>query len=174
MSRIQISLPDAAIAELREQAAITGEPVSRVAARLVLAGLSAGPASAPNRKPARDLGRSPTTTSTPSRPPWLEPFDDDERWQWREQAWIDVLALYRRYPDALACLPASWWQRADLFETVCALIAWRFAIDNCATDPREELTFHDCLGVFEQTLRRLPGGTGTRFEPGPAPPEWMR
>jgi hypothetical protein len=174
MSRIQISLPEAALAELREQAAITGEPLSRVAARLVLAGLSTAPASAPKKKRAPDLGHSSAWTRTPSRPSWLEPYDDNERRLWKELTWGSVLALHSRYPDALACLPASWWQRTDLYETVCALIVWRHAIDDCATDPREELAFHDWLGVFEQTLRRLPGGAGTRFEPGAAPSGWMR
>jgi hypothetical protein len=171
MSRVQISLSTTTIDQLRALADGTGEPVARVAARLLMSGLTDGRSASrtPRRPQTLDVDEA---DHEPTVPPWLEPFDDEERRLWRRQAWGDALALYDRYPTALANLPESWWRDADLFEIVCAMAAWRLHIDCAGQDPRDELAFHHQLADFRYVLDHLPGGVTTRFKPG-AMPDWF-
>jgi hypothetical protein len=171
MSRIQISLSTPTFDQLRAIAGSTGEPVARVATRLLMSGLADGRSAphTPSRPAAPNVDEA---DHEPTVPPWLEPFDDEERRLWRRQAWGDALALYNRYPTALANLPESWWCDADLFEIVCAMAAWRLNIDCAGLDPRDELAFHHQLADFRYVLDHLPGGVTTRFTPG-AVPDWF-
>lgn len=171
MSRIQISLSTPTLDQLRAIANSTGEPVARVAARMLMSGLTDG-RSTP-RRPSRPANPDIDEVAEDSTvPPWLEPFDDEERRLWRQQTWGDALALYNRYPTALANLPESWWRDTDLFEIVCAMSAWRLHIDCAGQDPRDELAFHHQLADFRYVLDHLPGGVTTRFKPG-AVPDWF-
>src|SRR5580700_6236608 len=93
MSRIQISLSTPTLDQLRAIAGSTGEPVARVATRLLMSGLADGRSAprAPSRPATPDVDEA---DYEPTVPPWLEPFDDEERRLWRRQAWGDALALY--------------------------------------------------------------------------------
>jgi hypothetical protein len=170
MSRIQISLSTPTLDQLRAIAHSTGEPVARVATRMLMAGFADGRSApcAPSRPATSDIDEA---AQEPAVPSWLEPFDEEERRIWRQQAWGDALALYNRYPSALANLPESWWCDTDLFEIVCAMAAWRLHIDCAGRDPRDELAFHHQLADFRYVLDHLPGGVTTRFKPG-AVPDW--
>jgi len=171
MSRIQISLSTPTLDQLRAIASNTGEPVARVATRMLMSGLAEGRSA--HRTPSRPAAdEADEVAREPTAPPWLEPFDDEGRRLWRQQAWGDALALYNRYPTALANLPESWWRDVDLFEIVCAMAAWRLNIDCAGQDPRDELAFHHQLADFRYVLDHLPGGVTTRFMPG-AVPDWF-
>lgn len=171
MSRIQISLSTPTLDQLRAIAGSTGEPVARVTTRLLMSGLVDGRSvpRTPSRPVTPDIDEA---DHEPTVPPWLEPFDGEERRLWRRQAWGDALALYNRYPTVLANLPESWWRDVDLFETVCAMAAWRLNIDCVGQDPRDELAFHHQLADFRYVLDHLPGGVTTRFKPE-AVPAWF-
>jgi hypothetical protein len=165
MSRIQISLPDAAIDQLRRTAAATGEPTSRVAARLLLAALAGDTPTQPRVAPAPERRRKPswekpTPSLTRDGPPWLEPFDDDESCLWQPLMWRSIIAFCRRYPKALAQLPDGWWRDA-----------WRTNIDAASEDPREEFAFHNGLQQLTRFLNQAPGGE-RRFKPASMPVDW--
>jgi hypothetical protein len=170
MSRIQISLSDTTLDQLRAMAQDT--PVARIATRFLISALTDG-RSTPRPSGSRGSRDVEEETQDFDRPSWLEPFDERERREWRQQTWGDVLAFYTRYPKSLMRLPEQWWRDTDLFESVCALAAWRVNIDVAGRDPREELYFHAELEAFRHMLERLPGGVEGRFEPGAAPDEWF-
>jgi hypothetical protein len=44
------------------------------------------------------------------------------------------VALYGRYPHALAHLKDGWWEDAAHVEVLCALVVWRDWIDQVAED----------------------------------------
>lgn len=50
--------------------------------------------------------------------------------------WGSIVALYGRYPHALAYLKDGWWEDAAHVEVLCALVVWRDWIDHVAEDPR--------------------------------------
>jgi hypothetical protein len=171
MSRIQISLPTSTIDQLRAIADSTGEPVARIATRLVLSGLTDGRSA--TRAPRRSQAPADEPTQEPVIPPWLEPFDDEERRLWRQRTWGDAVALYGRYPASLENLPEYWWRESELLENVCALAAWRLSIDCAGRDPREELAFHNQLADFRAVLRHRGGSVAERFKPGAPHDEWI-
>ncbi len=162
--RIQIVLPDPAAEQLRDQAAAAGTPPSTLAAQYVREWLKGAqppePAASPDRR--RPAGR----------PPWLEPFGGSR--SWRAETWGSIIALYSRYPRALAALKDGWWSETAHVETLCALAAWRAQLDTAGQDPREELAFHDRLADYAQTLKAEAGGVAGSWEPGAPPPEWVR
>jgi hypothetical protein len=96
--RLKITLTDAAMDELRSIAARDGVPVSRIAAERV----SQPPS---NNEPDRDTTLLPTQITdddfvTDNHAPWIEPIMGDEAW--RRRMWASIVALYGRYPHALA------------------------------------------------------------------------
>jgi hypothetical protein len=175
MSRIQISLPEAAIDQLRTTAATTGEPTSRVAARLLLSVLAgdstARPRVAPSPEPQPE---QPKPRPRRGSPPWLEPFDEDEARIWRQEMWGSILALCRRYPAALGRLAEEWWLDSRLVELLSCMATWRTNIDAASEDPREEFAFHTALQQIARLLDQIPGGE-RRFNANmPMPTEWGR
>jgi hypothetical protein len=171
MSRIQISLATSTVDQLRAIAASTGEPVARVGARLLLSGLTDGRAASHGRSQPREMDADDATEQPV--PPWLEPFDDEERRQWRARTWGEVIALCGRYPASLEALPECWWRESELLENVCAMAAWRMNIDCAGRDPRDELAFHNQLADFRDVLRRRGGGVTKQFKPGAPHDDWI-
>jgi hypothetical protein len=172
MSRIQISLPTSTIGQLHAIADSTGEPVARVGARLLVSGLTNGRAASRARSQPREAGAD-AAAEEPTVPPWLEPFDDEERRLWRQRTWGDAVALCGRYPTSLEALPEFWWRESELLENVCALAAWRMNIDCAGQDPRDELAFHNQLADFRDVLRRRGGGVTKHFKPGAPHDDWI-
>lgn len=167
--RLQITVPDDLADELERRGRVGGQPASRVAVQLLVLAVNGGAAhrQRPAAREDRDAGRH---VHRPA-PGWLVPPDRRERQSWRSQLWAAVLALHRRYGDALANLPGDWWRDAALTELLGALVAWRSTIDVCGNDPREELAFHTQLIAFGRLLDERPGGDVLR-ESAP-PPEWL-
>jgi hypothetical protein len=92
-SRIKITLPDEVAARLDEMAAVSGEPVARVAGQMVrdvLAKLTAA---------AHGHGSTPADELSTTRPAWLEPYGGDR--EWRQFTWGGIIALHGRYPGEL-------------------------------------------------------------------------
>ncbi len=174
MSRIQISLPEEAIGQLRAAAATTGEPTSRVAARLLLSALAgdstARPRVAPSPEPQPERDQ-PKPRPKRGSPPWLEPFDEDEACVWRQEMWGSILALCRRYPAALGRLAEEWWLDSRLVELLSCMATWRTNIDAASEDPREEFAFHTALQQIARLVDQTPGGE-RRFKIGPMPVDW--
>lgn len=167
--RMKITLPDPLMAQLQELAANTGEPVSRVATRMVCDGLAERHAAHGNH----------TNTSTPMvlddsdfdrHAPWIEPFMGDP--EWKAQMWGSIVALHGRYPLALSHLKAGWWKDSSHVETLCALVVWRDWIDVAADDPRHELAFQTQLSDYSVSLRQEGGGVTSAWKPGAPPVEW--
>jgi hypothetical protein len=166
MSRIQISLPAETIDRLRALADQTGEPVARVAARLLLSGLTAHGGDQPlvhtrlhRRRQERD-----------GRPAWLEPYGGDPRW--RSLVWGSIVALVARYPKHLQSLRDGWWEDSFQTEMLCAMATWRDQIDAAGQDPRDELAFHHQLVYYAEMLRQTQGSVTNLWRPGAPPDEW--
>jgi hypothetical protein len=140
MSRIQISLPDAAVGQLRVIAKATGEPTSRVAARFVLP--------TPPKPRPRPRGR----------PPWLQPWEEDEEWIWLQNMWGSIVALLERYPTMLGGFSDRWWRDARFVEWLSAMATWRTNIDAASEDPREEIAFHNGLQQLARIIDQTPSG----------------
>jgi hypothetical protein len=174
MSRIQVSLPGAALGQLRVLGAATGEPTSRVAARLILAAL-AGDATVPDSVAPLPQSQRAQTAPRPTRPPvWLQPVDEDNEQDWLCEMWGAIVALRRRYPSMLARLPEGWWRDAQLVEMLSALATWRVNIEAASEDPREEIAFHAALQHVARLLDQTPGSE-RRFDPDILrPSDWGR
>jgi hypothetical protein len=154
MRRLSIRLPDPAYATLAERALASGEPLASTASGLLRAVLED-----PEAKPATRLRSerpAPRTRppSTTSGPPWL-PSEQDPNWA--EHTWSAILALYQRYPRALAKLEHDWYEHPERSETLAALVTWRASIDAAAEDPREELAFQNALQQLSRTVDQTPG-----------------
>lgn len=176
MSRVQVSLPDAAIGQLRVISMTTGEPVSRVAARFVLSGLAGGgvPPDRAHATPTAPQHEPPAEPRPRSRrpPPWLAPMDEQQEPAWRAEMWGAIVAMCRRYPAMLGGLSEHWWRDRRLVEWLSALATWRIAIDAAAEDPREEISFHNALQQLARIVEQAPGRIG-RFDPDSSRPiEW--
>lgn len=172
MSRIQISLPDAAIDQLRATAAATGEPISRVGARLLLSALSGDVTVQPGVRSVWETEpEEPKPRPKRGTPPWLELLDEDEARIWLQDMWGSVVALCRRYPTALGHLPEGWWRDTQLVELLCCMATWRVNIDVASEDPREEFAFHTGLQRIARLLDQAPG-SGGRFKIGGMPVDW--
>jgi hypothetical protein len=170
--RMKITLPDPMMARLKELAASGGEPVSRVAARIVCDGIADRHAA--NGDHATTLTPAPAEDATPDydrRAPWIEPFMGDP--EWRSQMWGSIVALHGRYPRELEHLKDGWWNDAAHVETLCALVVWRDWIDTAADDPRHELAFHAQLGDYSRELRQEGGGVTRAWKPGAPPDGWI-
>ena len=162
--RLKITLPDPICARLDEMAANSGEPVSRLAAQIVLSRVMYGPGE------QYPMTATVDQTSSQQRPCWLEP--PGENAEWRSQMWDEIVALWSRYPRELADLNDHWWESESLVETLCALATWRRGIDESGRDPREELAFQAGLSECSNSLK----GEVTRrmrpWNPGPPPEHW--
>lgn len=154
MSRIQISLPEAAIGQLRVIAKTTGEPTSRVAARFVLSTLTGEHQVQPSAAPVA-ASRPPKPRPT-RRPSWLPPWDEDEKWVWLQNMWGSIVALLERYPTMLGGLPDRWWRDARFVEWLSAMATWRTNIDAASEDPREEIAFHNGLQQLARIIDQTP------------------
>ena len=165
--RIQVTIADDVADELDRCAEMAGQPASRIAATLITLALTSHTNTARHDPtPARSRGAERAATRPPS---WIEPIAPDERRAWRSELWAAVLALCARYPKELQQLEASWWRNRARTEQLGALDAWRLAIDQTASDPREELAFHDQLADLRYVLEHTPD----TFTPGPPPHEWL-
>jgi hypothetical protein len=81
--------------------------------------------------------------------------------------WGSIVALYGRYPDALAHLKDGWWEDAVHVEVLCALVVWRDWIDQVAEDPRHKLAFHAQLSDYSRELRQEGGASHGHGSPAP-------
>jgi hypothetical protein len=165
--RMKITLPDPTMAQLEALAERRGEPVSRVAAQMVCAGLAEG------KDPRRDdssISASSPATAPDRNAPWIEPVLGDP--EWRSYMWGSIVALYGRYTRELEHLKDGWWEDSSHVETLCALVVWRDWIDQVADDPRHELAFHVQLGDYSRELRQEGGGVTRAWVPGAAPDGW--
>ncbi|MGC2375300.1 MAG: hypothetical protein WA484_15635 [Solirubrobacteraceae bacterium] len=158
MSRIQISLPEAAIGQLRMIAKTTGEPTSRVAARFVLSTLAGENHAQPPATPVPDATPPRPKPRPRRRPVWLQPWDNDEERIWLQDMWGSIVALLERYPTMLGGLPDRWWHDARLVEWLSALATWRTNIDTASEDPREEIAFHNGLQQLARIIDQTPSG----------------
>jgi hypothetical protein len=167
--RLKITLSDAAMAELRHLAERAGEPVARIAARMV----------SQLAEQDRDANRAPAPTPAviedkdldiDRHAPWIEPVMGDAAW--RRQMWGSIVALHGRYPQALAHLKDGWWDDSSHVETLCALVVWRDWIDVAADDPRHELAFQAQLADYGQVLRQEGGSVTSAWRPGAPPSKW--
>jgi len=162
--RIQIVLPDPAADQLRDLAAADGTPPATLAGQYVRERLHGVPP--PEATAIRDRRRP------PQRPTWLEPYSNS--WTWRAETWGSIVALYSRYPRALAALKDGWWEETVHLETLCALAAWRAQLDTEGRDPREELAFQDRLADYTRALKAEAGGVAGNWQPGAPPADWSR
>jgi len=167
--RIHIVLPDPAAERLRELTKAAHEPAATIARRLLTDALANASEHGQPRQP-KPTSAHPAPPA--ERPPWLEPYGGDPAW--RREMWGAIVALHDRYTRQLKDLKTGWWTVEAHLETLCALVVWRAAIDNSATDPREELAFHDQLADYAHTLRKEGGGVDREWKPGPPPEEWSR
>ena len=169
--RLQVTVADEVADELERRGRVSGQPASRIAARLIDVALAGNPIPSRNGSPQSDDtgGRhvAPIQTS------WLEPADPIERRLWRSDMWAAVVALHTRYPVEMGDLDALWWQRAARVEQLAALGAWRLQIDRGCRDPREELRFHAQLADFQRVLEQTPGVEAGSFRPNAPPFEWL-
>lgn len=169
--RLQVTIADDIADELDRRAEAAGQPASRVAATLVTLALIGDPNAA--RRDAPPSGSRIAKREATPPPSWIEPLAPHERRAWRSELWAAVLALCARYPQELQRLEASWWRNRARTEQLAALDAWRLAIDQTATDPREELAFHHQLADLRYFLEHIPGIGADTFTPGPPPHEWL-
>jgi hypothetical protein len=169
--RLQVTVADEVADELERRGHVSGQPASRIAARLIDLALAGNPTRSRNGSPQSDEpgGRhvAPTQTS------WLEPADPVDRRWWRSEMWGTVVALHARYPVEMADLEALWWQSTARVEQLGALGTWRLQIDRGCLDPREELAFHAQLADFQRVLEQTPGVGGAGFQPNAPPFEWL-
>lgn len=165
--RIQIVLPDPLLEQLHMLAATADQPSSTLAAQMVAHAISqaSGNGASPTPpKPKIQPGES-------ERPTWLEPYGGSD--QWRSQTWAQIVSLHARYPRHLTYLKDGWWQDEAHLEILSALATWRADLDQHATDPREELTFHAQLADYAQTLRVEGSSTTKTWKPGAPPRDWI-
>jgi CopG-like RHH_1 or ribbon-helix-helix domain, RHH_5 len=162
--RLKITLPDPVCAQLDEMAANSGEPVSRLAARIVLSGVVQSPGK------EYPLGGGHSRAANRRQPCWLEPPVKNA--EWRSQMWGAIVALHNRYPRELADLNDHWWESGSLVETLCALAIWRRRIDESGLDPREELAFQTGLSDCSSSLTLAATRTMRPWNPGPPPADW--
>ena len=156
--RLKITLPDPVCVRLADMAATSGEPVSRLAAQIVL---------------EQVIYRRHDTEQVSGerrRPCWLAPVEGSE--SWRPAMWNAIVALYRRYPRALSDLTDRWWENESRVETLCALATWRCTIDESGRDPREELEFQDSLESYRKTLKNDVASATRLWNPDDPPMEW--
>ncbi len=170
--RIKITLPESTIGELRSAAAAGGEPMARLAARLISDGLAAS-GGEPKLDPLPHRADPDTSSEQPHhgrRARWIEPFDDKQ--EWRREMWGAIVELHARYPRELGHLKDGWWDHTAHVETLCALTVWRDWIDQVADDPREEFIFHAQLEDYGRTLRQEGGGVSAVWQPDAPPTGW--
>lgn len=166
--RMKITLTDSTLAELRSAAKDRGEPMARLATRLVSTGLSgSNREQEPPRVRAGDAERP--DLGADRRAPWLEPFEGEQ--EWRRDMWGAIVALHGRYPRDLGHLKDGWWEHTAHVEMLCALVVWRDWIDQ-ADDPRDELLFHAQLEDYSRALRQEGGGVSATWQPDAPPTEW--
>jgi hypothetical protein len=170
VSRIQISLPEAAVGQLRVIAKTTGEPASRVAARFVLSTLAGENHAQPPAAPVPDA--TPPRPKPRRRPVWLQPWDDEDR-IWLQNMWGSIVALLERYPTMLGGLPERWWRDARFVEWLSAMATWRTNIDAASEDPREEIAFHNGLQQLARIIDQTPTGE-RRFKNTGMPVDWCK
>src|SRR5258708_36647358 len=164
--RMTITLTDSTLAELRSAAKDRGEPMARLATRLVSTGLSgSNREQEPPRVRAGDAERP--DLGADRRAPWLEPFEGEQ--EWRRDMWGAIVALHGRYPRDLGHLKAGWWEHTAHVEMLCALVVWRDWIDQ-ADDPRDELLFHAPPEDSTPAPRHGAGARGAPCQPGRRPP----
>jgi hypothetical protein len=166
--RMKITLSDTAMAELERRAGDAGEPVARVAARIVAAQITENGSATSGISTASTFEE--TEADLDRHAPWIEPIMGDPAW--RKQMWGSIVALHGRYPHALAHLKDKWWDDASHVETLCALVVWRDWIDQFADDPRHELAFHAQLADYGHALRQEGGSLTSAWMPGAPPDGW--
>lgn len=165
---LKIVLPDPVDAQLEELAAGAGEAPSTLAGQMVRNGVALA-AKDGKVRPLRSVpvlvGRKPS-----DRARWLEPYGGDG--PWRQRMWGEIVALYGRYPKALAHLNDEWWTDEEHTKILCSLAVWRAELDDGGQDPREELAFHNQLSDYAQKLREEGRGVTKAWKPGAPPDEW--
>jgi hypothetical protein len=165
--RLRVTLPESFLGVLEHMAERSGEPVARVAARLIRERLE-HPSGQRTSRPSEDL------RSAASRPgervPWLEPYGGDR--EWRRLMWGDIVALHGRYPRLLSQLQDGWWNDNAHVEQLGALVYWRAQLDEQASNPFEEWTFQMYLADYYRALLQEPGGVSNAWVPGAPPDEW--
>lgn len=174
--RLQVTLPDPAADELAQLAAHADQPPGRLAGTLLQKAIAqarrSGIPLAPTltaAQPTAQPAASAHPASEGQRPPWLPPYENDHAW--RALTWGAIAALHSRYPRQLHSLQEDWWQDCDLLERLSALACWREQLDQHATDPREELYFHDALATFANHLAQQPASQ-PRWDPNVIPSDW--
>lgn len=167
--RLKITLPDPLMAHLEALAHERREPVSRVAARFLSAGIDTRTQEPPSEA-VTPFSDPLTEPGSDRRAPWIEPLDDARTW--RQLMWGGICALHGRYPEALGHLKEGWWKNSSHVETLCAMVVWRDWIDFAADDPRHELAFQAQLADYGRVLRQEGGGVATAWAPGAAPADW--
>lgn len=170
MSRkLQLRIPEPAAQALEELAGMAGQPVAGLASQLLQRAVAnQARRNAPPATPAPSFQDS-ADTEAPERPAWLEPYGGDRTW--RAVTWGAIAALHSRYPHQLRALQEDWWQDSAQLEQLSALAHWRAHLDEHATDPREELYFHDTLNRLARRLTEKPGTTG-RWNANTIPTGW--
>lgn len=166
---IKVTLADTAIEQLGQLAEQVGQPAASLAGQMIRHCIAQ--ALNEGKLPTQPLTAAARRKGSGQRPPWLEPYGGDE--EWRGEIWAQVLALHARYPRLLAHLKDSWWTDEAHLEMLSALAAWRADLDENATDPREELTFHAQLADYAQVLRGEGGGVTKAWKPGAPPADWI-
>jgi hypothetical protein len=165
--RLKLPLPDPLVGVLEQIADETGEPVARVAARLLREQIEHPPG-----RPASSsaMRRSRAERRHGERAPWLEPYGGDR--EWRRRMWAEIVALHGRYPHLLSQLQDGWWNDTAHVEQLCALVHWRGQLDDAASDPVEEWTFQMYLAEYARVLTQEPGGVSNAWVPGAPPDDW--
>jgi hypothetical protein len=168
MKRLMIRLPDPAHAALQARAQQAGEPLASTASGLLRTVLEDNETTTSRRARLRTRPASPPRAKGAGAP-WIAPEDDPD---WHTNMWGMIVALYERYPRALAKLEHDWYEHPERVETLAALAYWRANIDTSAEDPREELAFHNALQQLARILDQTPG-LGRPFKAGTTMPvEW--
>jgi hypothetical protein len=165
--RIQIVLPDPLATQLDTLAAALQQRTATLAGQMVhdaIHHLTTPSRTPPPRQPA------PPPANDGGRPAWLEPETDDPIW--RQQMWSAILALYNRYPRQLQDLKTGWWNDHHHTEILAALATWRTQLDQTGHDPREEITFHNQLTHYTNTLHKQGGGITKTWKPNEESSEW--
>jgi hypothetical protein len=155
VKRISVRVSDAHAETLQQRAASTGQPMARLAYSLLSTALEENPGT--HTRPTTEQASHPAPRAENETHPstaWLVPAEDAEG---RKALWGAVVALHRRYPQALGRLDEDWWQHAERVEILAALTVWRRNRWGCES-PREELAFHRALAELTTTLEQAPGG----------------
>lgn len=175
MSRkLQLTLPQPVAEQLWQLAADADQPPGRLARQLLenaIGRLAEGAHGEP-LPPAVTSRSAPISTGDPAPPPWIEPPGADT--QWRSLAWGAVAALHARYPQHLAAIPADWWQHNHHLERITALAHWRHQLDDAATDPRDELHFHEALTRLASEFDQASSSAQRPWSPADMPSAWIR